>query len=473
MSSQKFSTSTAIAIVVANMIGTGVFTSLGFQLVDIKSTFVLMVLWLVGGVTALCGALTYAELGSRLPRSGGEYNFLTEIYHPAAGFISGWISATVGFAAPTALAAMTFGAYLEASITPGSAAAPDADALSSFLSHLMSATALAALLVIVLTLAHAISRVASGGVQTIFTLLKVLLVLLFVGLVGLATDVPQPVRLLPGAGDGALMLSGAFAVSLIYVNYAFTGWNAATYILDEIDEPQKSIPLVLATGTLVVLALYLLLNYTFLYAADMSEMEGKIEIGVIVAQQAFGETGGRVMGVVLAVLLISTVSAMVIAGPRVLQVIGEDFRVFRLLSVRNRNGIPVVAILAQSALTLLFILTSTFESVLVFSGFVMGLNTFFAVAGVFVLRRRSAAAGGDSDGGPDKTLYKTFYKGWGYPVTPIIFLGLMAWTLVHILIERPEEGFAGLGMVAVGGLLYWLTEKAGGQKIDQGSDQVP
>ena len=430
MSSKKFSVNTAIAIVVANMIGTGVFTSLGFQLVDIQSTFVLMMLWLVGGVTALCGALTYAELGSQLPRSGGEYNFLKEIYHPAAGFISGWISATVGFAAPTALAAMTFGAYLEASLGN------------------VSATLMASILVIVLTVAHTFSHAASGGVQTIFTIIKVLLVLLFVLLVGLAVESPQSVRLLPAAGDGVLLTSSAFAVSLIYVNYAFTGWNAATYITNELDEPERSIPLVLIAGTLIVLALYLMLNYIFLYAAPASEMEGRIEIGVIVAQHAFGEAGGMIMGLVLATLLISTVSAMIIAGPRVLQVIGEDFRLFHRLSIRNRNGIPTVAILVQSAITLFFILTSTFESVLVFSGFVMGLNTFFAVAGVFVLRARQ----------PDTPGYRTpGYRTLGYPLTPIIFLGLMAWTLIYILVNRPEEGIAGLGIVAAGAVLYVVT----------------
>ena len=542
MSSQKFSTGTAIAIVIANMIGTGVFTSLGYQLVDIKSTFVLMMLWLVGGVTAFCGALTYAELGSRLPRSGGEYNFLGQIYHRSAGFISGWISATVGFAAPTALAAMTFGAYLEASLAIGtlgeSAGSQNgAQALSLSLTDLlgegvddgpidarqlpwlMSGTVMACLLVIALTLVHAFSRAASGGVQTVFTGLKVLLALLFVGLVVWATDMPQHTRLLPAAGDGALLLSGAFAVSLIYVNYAFTGWNAATYILDEMNEPQKTIPWVLATGTLVVLVIYLLLNYAFLYAAPMSEMAGKIEIGVIVADQAFGKTGGRIMGFVLALLLISTVSAMVIAGPRVLQVIGEDFRIFRWLAQRNQNGIPTRAIMAQSALTLLFILTSTFESVLVFTGFVMGLNSFFAVAGVFVLRWREGQAladsqqagnagggtqgqdfsqlgditGGSGEVHPDLTdgiadsadgdstmigdlasgshhttsdsrrFNTAIYRTWGYPATPLIFLGLMTWTLVYILIERPEEGLAGLGIITLGGLLYWLTERAGRQ----------
>ena len=432
MPKQKFSAGTAIAIVVANMIGTGVFTSLGFQLLDIQSTFVLMMLWVVGGLTALCGALTYAELGSTLPRSGGEYNFLTEIYHPAAGFISGWISATVGFAAPAALAAMTFGAYLAASVD----GVPD--------------VLMATVLVVSLTVMHAWSRAVSGGVQSLFTVLKVLLILVFVALVVLAVDRPEPVRLLPSAGDGALLLSGAFAVSLIYVNYAFTGWNAATYIINELESPQRQMPVILFVGTALVLVLYLMLNYVFLHGAPMTAMAGKIEIGVIVAESAFGEIGGRLMGLLLAALLFSTVSAMVIAGPRVLQVIGEDFPVFRFLSVRNRQGIPVVAILGQSAITLFFVLTATFESVLVFAGFVMGVNTLFAVAGVFILRWRNTRTTG------------TPYRTWGYPVTPLVYLGLMVWTLFHILVNRPEEGLAGLGMILAGGVVYWLSRKGAG-----------
>ena len=428
MSLRHYSVNTAIAIVVANMIGTGVFTSLGFQLMDIQSTFVLLMLWLVGGVTALCGALTYAELGSSLPRSGGEYNFLSQVYHPMAGFVSGWISATVGFAAPTALAAMTFGAYLEAS-----------------LNDVLSAKLMAAILVLVLTGIHIFSHAASGGFQTLFTLLKVLLILVFVVAVGWSVSEPQSVSLLPGPGDAELLLSSAFAVSLIYVNYAYTGWIAATYIINEVDEPQRNMPVILFVGTAIVMVLYLLLNYTFLHAAPQEQMAGKIEIGVIVAQSAFGETGAMVMGIMLATLLVWTVSAMVIAGPRVLQVIGEDFRLFRVMARKSREQIPVIAILVQSGLTLFFIMTSTFESVLVFSGFVMGVNTFFAVAGVFILRRR----------GDVKAAYRTF----GYPFTPLIYLVLMAWTLTFILINRPQEGWAGLGIITAGVLLYLVSEK--------------
>ena len=426
---KKFSLWTAIAVVVANMVGTGIFTSLGFQLLDIHSPFVLMMLWVVGGVTALCGALTYAELSARLPRSGGEYNFLSQIWHPGAGFVSGWVSATIGFAAPIALAAMTFGAYL-------SAVFPEVDQTLS-----------ASLLVVALTILHCISRAASGGTQSIMTALKVLLILVFCFMVAIFSEQPQTFSLAPQIGDQTLVLSSAFAVSLIYVNYGYTGWNAATYITNEIEDPQKNLPIILISGTLIVMVLYLLLNYFFLFGAPIEALEGKIEIGVIVAEQALGEVGGSVMGGLLSLMLISTVSAMVLAGPRVLQVIGEDFKIFSFLST-VRQGVPIVAILFQSAIALGFILSSTFESVLVFAGFVMGLNTVFTVAGVFILRFRKIGEEG-------------IYRTWGYPVTPLIYLGLTIWTLTYILINRPEEGLNGLALIGTGLVVYYLSSRKG------------
>ena len=422
----KFSKLTGISVVVANMIGTGVFTSLGFQLLGISSPFVIMMLWLVGGITALCGALTYAELGANLPRSGGEYNFLSRIYHPCAGFISGWVSATIGFAAPVALAAMTFAAYLKA--------------VFPIISTIWSA----ALLVILLTAAHCFSRTTSSSVQQIFTAIKVLLIILFCAIVFIWGTSPQQISLFPQNGDKQLLMSGAFAVSLIYVNYAYTGWNAATYLTSEMENPQRNLPIVLAVGTAVVAALYIVLNFTFLSAAPIASLEGKLEIGVIVANYSLGDTAGRVMGVILAVLLISTVSAMTIAGPRVLQVIGEDFTIFSKLATCNKQGIPVTAIICQGGLALFFIFSSTFESVLVFSSFVLGVNTLFAVLGVFVLRWRKLSIEGA-------------YKTLAYPIAPLIYLGVTLWTLIYVLISRPQEGWLGLAIIALGAIIYSVS----------------
>lgn len=427
MSRLKFGSSTVIAVVIANMVGTGVFTSLGFQLLDLRSGFVLLALWAVGGVAALCGAMTYAELGAALPRSGGEYNFLSRIYHPAAGFVSGWVSATIGFAAPTALAAITFAAYATSAL---------ADEPTGWLRK-----ALACGLVILLTIVHAGRRSGSGGLQSVFTVLKVGVIVSFCVFALLAAPRLQPVEFGPTAGDAGLMLSSAFAVSLIYVSYAYTGWNAATYLSSELEEPQRTLPFILMAGTFVVMLMYIALNFTFLAVAPMAAMTGKVEVGFIAAEYAFGDTGGRFTGIVLALLLVSTVSAMTMAGPRVLQVIGQDFRGLSLLARTNDDGIPFAAIYLQSLLTLTFILTSTFESILVFAGFTLALNSFVTVLGVFVLRAR------------EPELPRPF-RVVAYPLPPLIYLALTGWTLTFVLLNRPQEALFGIGLIVVGLLLY-------------------
>jgi len=428
----KFKYSTVTAVVIANMVGTGVFTSLGFQLLDIRSGFVLLLLWAVGGVIALSGAMTYAELGAALPRSGGEYNFLTRIYHPAVGFASGWVSATVGFAGPTALAAMTFAAYATSAL--GEDANP------------WVLKAIACGLIVVLTLVHASTRRNSGGLQVAFTVLKVGVIVVFCIAALWVVDTPQPVRFVFATEDVSLITSGAFAVSLIYVSYAYTGWNAATYLSGELDDPQRTLPRILMLGTAVVMLLYLALNYVFLRVTPMDAMVGQVEVGYIAADAAFGDVGGRFAGLVLSLLLISTVSAMTVAGPRVLQVIGEDIRQLGILARTNADGVPAIAIAVQSSLSILFILTSTFESVLVFSGFILALNSLVTVLGVFVLRIRQ----------PDLPRpYRTF----GYPVTPLIYLSLTAWTLWFVLINRTIESLLGLGVILLGLITYALIPR--------------
>jgi len=428
----KFRHTTVIAVVIANMIGTGVFTSLGFQLLDIRSGFALVLLWVLGGVIALCGAMTYAELGAAMPRSGGEYNFLSRIFHPVAGFVSGWISATIGFAAPTALAAMTFAAYATSSLSDGA---------SSTVKKLLAIS-----LVVIMTVIHTSSRRRSGGLQTIFTVLKVAIIIVFCVAALMLVNDPQPVDVLPRSSDVAVLSGSAFAVSLIYVSYAYTGWNAATYLSSELEDPQKNLPRILFIGTAAVTLLYVALNYVFLRVAPMDAMSGQLEVGYVAAEFAFGEGGGRIAGLVLALLLISTVSAMTVAGPRVLQVIGEDFAPLRRLAATNADGLPYAAIATQSVLTIVFIVTGSFESILVFAGFTLALNSFVTVAGIFRLRY--------SQPGLPRP-YRTF----AYPVTPLIYLLLMGWTLAFVLISRPTEALFGVALIACGVVFYWLASR--------------
>src|SRR5262245_24714509 len=223
-------TMTATAIVVADMVGVGVFTSLGFQVKDIASGFSLILLWVVGGVVALCGASAYSELAGMFPRSSGEYNFLTRSYHPAVGFLAGWLSATVGFAAPVALAAMAFGEYSK-SIIPG--APPLVLALGML--WLVS-------LVQLLGIRH------SSAFQTISTVIKVVLIVVFI-VIGFAVGTGQPVSFTPSLSDAAQIVSAPFAIALVFVMYSYSGWNAATYITGELRDPKRSLPRALFAGT--------------------------------------------------------------------------------------------------------------------------------------------------------------------------------------------------------------------------------
>lgn len=429
-----FSPGTALAIIIANMVGTGVFTSLGFQLMTLESGFALIMLWVVGGIIAICGALSYAELGAALPRSGGEYNFLGRIYHPGAGFVSGWVSSTVGFSAPVALAAMTFGAYTTSSILPGAS-----DGVSVWIER-----GLAVALIVILTLIHTRQRETSGRFQNVFTLIKIIVILsLSVAGLILVADY-QPISLLPQTGNAAALTSGAFAVSLIYVSYAYTGWNVATYLTDELEHPQHSLPRVLFAGAFIVMLLYILLNAVFLLTTPAEKMVGEVEVGVIAARHVFGDTGALFTGAVLGVLLISTVSAMTIAGPRVLQMVGQDIGTFRALARTNADGMPTTAVMVQSGLALLFVVTATFNQVLIFAGFTLALNSLLAVGGLFVLRWRQ----------PE--LARPFRVPL-YPVLPLTYLGLTIWTLIFVAMERPQEVAVSAVLIGIGIVIYLLT----------------
>ncbi len=427
-SSDFFSSRTAITLVVANMIGTGVFTSLGFQLLDIQSAPIILVLWFIGGVVALCGALCYAELGAALPRSGGEYNFLSRIYHPSAGFVSGWVSVTVGFSAPTAAAAITAATYFK-SVFPETPVMPMGLGLVALIGAL-----------------HFGSRRGSANFQQLFTSIKILLILVFIGAAWWQVGQLQSVVWVPRVEDFSLVGTGAFAVALIYVNYAYTGWNAATYLSGEVENPTQALPRILVIGTALVTVLYLLLHAMFLSVAPMSAMAGKAEIGFVVAGFAFGETGAKVVGVMLSILLISTVSAMLLAGPRALQVMGQDFRVFSWLAKETKSGVPAIAVGLQVAITLLLIITSSFESIIIFSGTILALNSLLTVLGLSVLRVR------------EPNLPRPFRLPW-YPLPLVVYAVIVSWTLVYLVIERPVEVLWALGLIALGLLVYVVSAK--------------
>jgi APA family basic amino acid/polyamine antiporter len=411
------------ALVVANMVGTGIFTSLGFQVGDIPSRPAIMALWTLGGVLALCGALCYAELSAALPRSGGEYHFLGQIYHPSLGFMAGVVSLVVGFAAPVALSAMAFGSYLQG-VFPG-----------------VSPLAASMAVVVIVTLFHLRDLRLSSIFQIIFTVLKIGLVLfLIVALFAAPGTVPAP-----AAPWSSYALTAPFAVSLMFTLYAYSGWNAATYILGEVRSPARIIPAALTAGTLLVMALYLGLNAAFLHVAPTALLAGQLNVAQVAAESVFGPNGGRMVAAVIALGLVSAISAMIWAGPRVAMVIGEDYpRTFGWLQVRTASGIPAAAVAAQSALTLLLLLTSTFEQILVYTQFALLACSFLAVLGVIVYRFTQ----------PDRPRP---FRVPLYPLTPLLFLAISAFAMIYTATVKPVEALWGALTLVAGLGIYRLV----------------
>ncbi len=418
---------TATLLVVASMVGTGVFTTSGFLIRDIGSPAAVLATWLAGGLLAICGALSYAELVAALPRNGGEYQLLTRIYHPAVGFAAGWISLVVGFSAPIAASALAFGHFLGAVV----------DGVNPTLAGL--------LLILVLSVLHAVHVMAGSRVQNLAAGAKVAFILVMAvgGLI-----LGDPHRLVSGGQIPLIraVFSSPCAVGLILVSFSYSGWNGAAYLAGEVREPSRTLPRALLVGSALVTVLYLGLNAAFLAAAPASELAGVVEIAHVASVHLLGATAAGALSVGIAVLLVSSVSAMIMSGPRVYEAMGQDYRRLGLLAQRTKHGGPVVAVALQGVIASAMLFTATFETLLTYIGFTLSVSAGLTVIGVFVLRRRE----------PD---LRRPYRTWGYPFTPMVFAILALWMIVHAVFERPVVVGAGLTTIVLGLVLFVVVSR--------------
>ncbi|HDS15364.1 MAG TPA: amino acid permease [Proteobacteria bacterium] len=430
----------ATILVIANMIGTGIFTTSGFIMAELQDARALLLCWLGGGLFALCGALCYAELGARYPQAGGEYIFLREAFGKLPAFLSGWISLIVGFSAPIAAAAMALAGY-----TFQAAALPTGRVFSLRLGDFTLATLsrpnlLAIAAICVFSLIHYHSLRLGSWVQNFLTLFKIVLILFFIT-AGLCSD--QGSFHHCEVVGGQAWSAGNFAVALIFVSFSYSGWNAAAYLGSEIVRPQRNLPRALIVGTLVVMVFYLLLNTVYLYAVPAPEMAGVMEIGARAAANLFGVSHSRWFSGAVALGILSVLSAMIITGPRIYYAMARDgifFPAFGSLNPEHRT--PAAAIFLQAGLAALMVLSASFETLLIYIGFTLSLFASLTVIGLLRIRRR--------DGVPAGTGYRT----WGYPVTPWLFILGNLWIISFSVCHRPVAALIGFGTIAAGLIIY-------------------
>jgi APA family basic amino acid/polyamine antiporter len=409
------------------MIGTGVFTSLGYQVGPIPSGFSILFLWALGGAVALCGAFTYAEIAASFKRSGGEYYYLGQIFHPALGFASGWISLLVGFAGAISAVAIAIGEYAH-----------------ELLGIPVRVIAVAAILLV--SAIHWFGVKAGGLAQNILTSLKLVLIFVFCVAPFFISGIEfSSVSFLPQAIDGDLILSSGFAISLVYVVYAYSGWNAAAYITGNLENPEKNLPRSLIIGTLAVVTIYLLLNGTFLYVSNFSELEGKNDIGNVVAFKLFGSTIGAVFAGLFSTALLSTLSAMTIAGPRVLEAMGEDYPKLKTFSATNKYEMPYISIIIQGSWSIFLVIVSDFKAIIQYISVSLSVFAMLTVIGVFIVRKRF----------PDSS-----YKLPLYPIPPIFFILITGWMIYFEFTNNPVVILYSAGTILSGLLVYqWVSRK--------------
>ncbi len=427
-------------IVVANIIGAGIFTTSGLLMGSLGNVPVLITIWVVGGIIALCGALSYSELGAAMPRAGGEYTFLSQLFHPSLGFLSGWVSFIAGFSAPIAASAIGFSEYFyRAFPNLFDAILPEAMNSPEGIKKIM-----AAVVIILFTGIHARGLSLGALIQNVLTVMKIglLAILIFAGFMFGKGDWSHFSQSDPFIFDLSGWKTGGLA--LLWVMFAYSGWNAATYIGSEVKNPERNIPRALIYGTLSVLLIYFLMNVFFIYAIPPADMKGVVSIGGLAVGNAFGARTETVVSLLISFALFSSLSAYLILGPRVYYAMSRDGYFFKSISkVEPKTHVPVRAILLQGGLSLIMVVSGTFDQILTYMGFALGMFPILAVAGVFRLRKQN----------------KNYLKMPGFPVVQIIFLLASISMLMLSFFERPVESGIALGTVLLGLPAYWYFWK--------------
>jgi len=433
---RTISLKTATGIVVANMIGSGIFITSGIIAGMLPNSIWVISCWVIGGVLALFGTLCYSELATRMPFEGGEYIYLSKLYHPVFGFLSGWISFIVGFSAPIAGSAIGFSEYLFAGMDLNT---PDHNFLI-----LKKATSI--FIVIVFTLIHYQGIKRGSRIQNLLVIVKVITILGII-ILGFILGNQNWENFSINSNISFKSDEIAIGTAMMLVMFSYSGWNASGYIAGEIKNPQKNITRSLIYGTVIVIILYLGINLFFLTALPFEELENTIAVGEASSVKTFGAWTGNIISLMIAIILLSSISAFTIIGPRIYYAMAKDNLFFEFAGkIHKKYEVPSLAILCQGILAIVFVTFSTIEQLLIFLYYALNIFPFLAVMGIFIARKRKIGE-------------ESAYKVIGYPVTPIIFLIGTLYLAIAAFTNRPIESTAALATVLIGIPIYYIWIK--------------
>jgi APA family basic amino acid/polyamine antiporter len=439
----------ATALVISNMIGTGIFATTGYMAGDLGSASLILACWGVGALFAVAGALSYSELGINFPSSGGEYVYLTHAFGPEWGFMTGWVSFFAGFSAPIAAAALAFSDYL-GHFFPSLQLANATTTVGSgiFSLRLGNGQLVASCLIAAFTILNCFGLARTAKVQNVLTSTKLIVLAGFL-LLGFTVGSGSWGHFAqPAVRTSTVGLPTQFFVSLLWVMVGYSGWNAATYVAEEIRRPERTLPLALGAGTAVVALLYLGLNVIYIYATPLEQLKGKTAVGAISASNLFGPGVAGAFALLMALCIVSTVSAEVTIGPRVYYAMAKNKAFFSAAAnVHPRWHTPVVAILSQGLCAMVMTLTS-FRDLLTYIGMSLTLFTALSVAALIVFRRTR----------PGWQRLRALDFAW--PLIPVSYIVMGAAMMVYGVIQAPVVSLAAFGTVGIGALVYRFGVRA-------------
>jgi len=427
-----FGLSTSTYVVIASMVGTGILVSPGYMMASLQNYPVIFGLWALGGLLAICGALCVAELAAALPRAGGEYVYLREAYGPMPAFLSGWTSFFLGFSAPLAVAGYISALYL---LTPFGLAQKETG-------HLVQI--IAAIIIFAVTLPNLIGLRHSAWTQNLTTILKFGIFVIFVVMAFLFGR-GQMANIAKGQSIGEVKL-GTAATQLFYVMFAYSGWNAASYLAGEVKNPARILPRSLLLGAGLVVVLYLALNLVFAYAVPLADVgfDNAERVPQLAVENLFGPRASSVFSVVLGLTFLATVSAFIITGPRIYYAMARD-GLFPSIAERvsSKGRVPTYAMLLQSVCAVIILFVTDFQNLYKYASVGVSLFALLFVGAVYVLRWRR----------PDM---ERPFRVPGYPVVPAIFMGVILFTAVFAFIQWPKPSAFSLGSILLGIPVYYI-----------------
>jgi APA family basic amino acid/polyamine antiporter len=435
----------AAVIVVSNVIGVGIFTTPGVVAGMLPRPAAMLAVWTAGGALAFAGALAYAELAARRPQAGGEYVYLRESFGGLAAFLTGWTSFVAGFSGAIAASAVGIAAYLDRFL-PGAGNATAIVAWSAGpLAVTVSPRSLVAITTIIaMAMIHARGLGPGRLFQNALTVLKIGGLVVFVLLGFMVAGQPMPAEAAQTVRAAAPIAWRVWLLALVPVMFSYSGWNAAVYVAEEVRNPTRNLPVALAAGTATVVVLYLALNALYLRVLPHDALTGSISVGALAADRLFGSAAAAVFSALAIVIVLGSLSAMTLTGPRVYFAMARDGAFFPAAArVHPRFHTPAVSIFAQAAWSALLVLSGTFEQLLTYTGFAVILFAALAVSSLFVVRRRS----------PNERSFRA----WGYPWAPALFCLVGFAIVVNTILQAPRVALTGLAIMAAGIPVYWWT----------------